>query len=58
VHGELLAKMRTPAEAEVEKFNKMLERAGRGRIRLTVEMHTEGTLAALFEGVFAAALRR
>lgn len=58
VHGELLARMRTPAEADVKKFKRMLERAGRGRIRLTVEMQTEGTLAALFEGVFAAALRR
>jgi thioesterase domain-containing protein len=58
VHGELRARMRTPAEADVKKFRRMLERAGRGRIRLTVEMQTEGTVAALFEGVFAAALRR
>jgi thioesterase domain-containing protein len=58
VHGELLARMRTPAEADVKKFSRMLERAGRGRIRLTVEMQTQGTLAALFDGVFAAALRR
>lgn len=58
VHGELRATMRCPAEADVRKFNRMLERAGRGRIRLIVEMQAEGTVAALFEGVFAAALRR
>src|SRR5438477_5429809 len=32
VRGELHARMRPPASAELEKFGKMLERAGRGRI--------------------------
>jgi hypothetical protein len=36
----------------------MLQRAGRGRIRLRVEIIYDQALAALFEGVFAAALRR
>jgi thioesterase domain-containing protein len=58
VQGELHAKMRTPSGAEVERFGKMLKRAGRGRIRLTVDVHHQGAPAAVFEGVFAAALRR
>jgi len=35
----------------------MLQRAGRGRIRLRVEINYGETVAALFEGVFAAAIR-
>jgi hypothetical protein len=35
----------------------MLHRAGRGRINLAVEIHHEETLAAVFDGVFAAAVR-
>jgi hypothetical protein len=35
----------------------MLKRAGRGRIRLRVEIKFGETLATLFEGVFAAVMR-
>jgi thioesterase domain-containing protein len=58
VNGELRACLMTPPADEVEKFRKMLERAGRGRIRLRVEMQNHETLATLFDGVFAATLRR
>jgi hypothetical protein len=36
----------------------MLQRAGRGRIRLRVEIIYGQTLATLFEGVFAAVIRQ
>jgi thioesterase domain-containing protein len=58
VHGELHARAVAPAAAHIGKFRKMLERSGRGRIRLRVEIEYERTLAMLFEGVFAAGLRR
>jgi thioesterase domain-containing protein len=54
VRGELSAHLRKPAAADVDKFRKMLERAGRGRIQLRVELRDGTTLAALFEGSFAA----
>jgi thioesterase domain-containing protein len=58
VQGELRARVAAPSDAQIEKFRKMLQRAGRGRIRLRVEIIYNQTLAALFEGVFAAALRQ
>ena len=58
VRGELRASVAAPPEAEISKFRKMLQRAGRGRIRLRVEIVYGHTLATLFEGVFAAAVRR
>jgi thioesterase domain-containing protein len=58
VHGELRASAAAPSDAQIDKFRKMLQRAGRGRIRLRVEIIYDQTLAALFEGVFAAALRQ
>ena len=58
VHGELRASAAAPTDAQIDKFRKMLQRAGRGRIRLRVEIIYDQTLAALFEGVFAAAVRR
>ncbi len=58
VQGELRARAAAPSAAQIAKFCKMLQRAGRGRIRLRVEINYGGTLAALFEGVFAAALQR
>lgn len=58
VLGELRAGAAAPSAAEIAKFRRMLERAGRGRIRVRVEMSHGGPLAALFEGVFAAVLRR
>jgi thioesterase domain-containing protein len=57
VQGELRASTAAPSEAQIEKFRKMLQRAGRGRIRLRVEINYGDTVAALFEGVFAAAVR-
>ncbi len=47
-----------PSEAQIDKFRKMLQRAGRGRIRLRVEVGRDHIVAALFEGEFVAALRR
>ena len=58
VLGELRASVAAPPVAQIEKFRKMLQRAGRGRIRLRVEIIYDQTLAAIFEGVFAAAVRR
>jgi len=58
VHGELRATAAAPADEQIDKFRKMLQRAGRGRIRLRVDIHYDQTLATLFDGVFAAALRR
>jgi thioesterase domain-containing protein len=57
VLGALRARAVAPSEAQIEKFRKMLQRAGRGRIRLRVEINYGDTVAALFEGVFAAAIR-
>jgi thioesterase domain-containing protein len=57
VHGTLRASLQPPAVAQIDKFRKMLQRAGRGRIRLAVEIHHERTLATEFDGLFAAALR-
>ena len=57
VQGELRARTAAPPEAQIDKFRKMLQRAGRGRIRLRVEINYGETLAALFDGVFAAAVR-
>jgi len=58
VQGELRASAAAPPDAQIEKFRKMLQRAGRGRIRLRVDIHYDQTLATLFEGVFAAAIRQ
>jgi thioesterase domain-containing protein len=57
VQGELRASTAAPSDAQIDKFRKMLQRAGRGRIRLRVEINYGETLAALFDGVFAAAIR-
>src|SRR5271167_4228194 len=58
VQGELRASAAAPPEAQLDKFCKMLRRAGRGRIRVRVDIYYGQTLATLFEGVFAAAIRR
>jgi hypothetical protein len=47
-----------PAAADVDRFQKMLERADRGRIQLQVKMHEGSALATVFDGLFAAAMRR
>jgi thioesterase domain-containing protein len=57
VHGILRATLVPPTTAHIEKFRKMFQRAGRGRIRLIVDIRQGRTLAAKFEGVFAAAER-
>jgi thioesterase domain-containing protein len=57
VIGELRASLATPSESQVEKFRKMMQRAGRGRICLRVDIHCGHALATHFEGVFAATRR-
>jgi thioesterase domain-containing protein len=57
VRGELRAVLNTPRADSVEKFRKMLSRAGRGRICLEVEVRDGGVLATAFEGVFVAVSR-
>ena len=46
VDGELRAHLVIPSGAEIDKFRKMLERAGRGRIPLRVELRTAAPGAA------------
>jgi thioesterase domain-containing protein len=58
VHGEMRACLEIPAAADIEKFQKMLVRASRGRIRLQVKVHEGSALATVFDGLFAAAMRR
>ena len=58
VHGEMRASIEIPGGAEIDKFQKMLLRADRGRIRLQVNVHEGATLATVFDGLFAAAMRR
>ena len=58
VHGEMRASIEVPGSAETDKFQKMLLRADRGRIRLQVNVHQGATLATVFDGLFAAAMRR
>jgi thioesterase domain-containing protein len=57
VHGTLRATLQPPPAERIEKFRKMLQRAGRGRIRLDVHLHHGQMLATEFEGDFAATLR-
>jgi thioesterase domain-containing protein len=58
VRGEMRASLEIPAAADIDKFQKMLVRADRGRIRLQVKMHEGSALATIFDGLFAAAMRR
>ena len=58
VHGELRAVAAAPSDPQIDKFRKMLQRAGRGRISLRVEINHGETLATLFDGVFVAAIRQ
>ncbi|MDP9083252.1 MAG: thioesterase domain-containing protein [Pseudomonadota bacterium] len=58
VRGELRARAAAPSDLQIDKFRKMLQRAGRGRIRLQVDIHCENALSAQFDGVFAAAVRQ
>jgi thioesterase domain-containing protein len=58
VHGEMRSSIEIPGDAEIDKFQRMLLRAARGRIRLQVNVHAGATLATVFDGLFAAAMRR
>jgi thioesterase domain-containing protein len=58
VQGEMRACIKIPSAADIDRFQKMLLRAGRGRIRLHVNMHQGSSLATVFDGLFAAAMRR
>ena len=57
VRGEMRASIEIPTGSAVDKFHKTLLRARRGRINLRVNMHCGQNLAAVFEGLFAAAMR-
>jgi len=57
VHGDLEATLEAPTAAEIEKFAKMMQRSGRGRLRLNVDIRQGAVLATQFEGTFAAARR-
>ena len=58
VHGEMRACIEIPAEADIDKFQRMLLRADRGRIRLQVNLYHGLKLGTVFDGLFAAAMRR
>jgi thioesterase domain-containing protein len=55
--GPLRAILQPPHPETVEKFRRMLRRAGRGRIRLNVDVHEGGRLVTQFHGVFAVSIR-
>lgn len=57
VRGALRATLTAPTAEQIEKFRKMLRRAGRGRIRLHVDIHHGHAVATRFDGVFAATIR-
>jgi len=57
VHGDLKATLEAPTAAAIEKFAKMMQRSGRGRLRLNVDIRQGAVLATQFEGTFAAARR-
>jgi thioesterase domain-containing protein len=57
VNGELCAILEAPAVATAQKFRRMLERAGRGRIRLQVSVFDGETLATRFDGWYVAMIR-
>jgi thioesterase domain-containing protein len=56
-NGELCAVLEAPAAATAQKFRRMLERAGRGRIHLQVDVFDGKTLATRFDGVYVALTR-
>lgn len=58
VKGDLRASAAAPSDVQIDKFRKMLQRAGRGRIRVRVDIYYDHTLATRFEGVFASAMRK
>lgn len=50
--GEFVATCPAPSEGEWSRFVKMVERKGRGRLTLNVEVVSEGVLAAKLTGDF------
>jgi len=56
-YGPLRAILQPPLPEAVDKFRRMLRRAGRGRIRLDVEVHDGAKLVTRFRGVFAVSIR-
>src|SRR5580692_9586014 len=50
VHGEMRACIEIPAEADIDKFQRMLLRADRGRIRLQVNLYHGLKLGTVFDG--------
>jgi thioesterase domain-containing protein len=56
-YGPLRAVLQPPLPEAVDKFRRMLRRAGRGRIRLNVEVHDGTKLVTRFRGVFAVSIR-
>ena len=55
--GALRAILQPPLPETVEKFRRMLRRAGRGRIRLNVDVYDGARLVTQFRGVFAVSIR-
>jgi thioesterase domain-containing protein len=56
-YGPLHAILQPPLPEAVDKFRRMLRRAGRGRIRLNVEVQGGAKLVTQFHGVFAVSIR-
>jgi thioesterase domain-containing protein len=56
--GPLRAILQAPPLESVEKFRRMLRRAGRGRVRLDVDVHGAEKLVTQFHGVFAVSIRQ
>jgi thioesterase domain-containing protein len=54
--GPLRAILQPPLPENVDKLRRMLERAGRGRIRLNVDVQSGATLVTHFHGVFAVSI--
>jgi thioesterase domain-containing protein len=54
--GPLRAILQPPLPESVDKLRKMLERAGRGRIRLNVDVQSGATLVTHFHGLFAVSI--
>jgi thioesterase domain-containing protein len=57
LQSELRARLKSPPRDEADRFRKMLVRAGRGRIRLHVDILDGKSHATEFDGVFAAIAR-
>jgi thioesterase domain-containing protein len=55
--GPLRAILQPPPPEAVEKFRRMLRRAGRGRVRLDVDVHGGAKLVTQFHGVFVVSIR-